>query len=155
MVKGSGRLGYSAVGSFEVVLGSPLESTVIDCGPNGVYDGSSGSTPLSALTPRWDAAAREFWLGDWLIKRLRRSSENQELVLAVFEEPGWPRHIDDPLPPKPFHIHAERVEETCKRLNRCQIHSLLYFHASPSREIIMWKVREAEGSERSGSKRPR
>lgn len=135
-------LGYSTVESFETNAFSPLDSVVISCGLSGVKDEKSESEPLAGLRPRWDAGTRELWFGDWLVKRLIRSSENQQVVLDVFEEMGWPQQIDDPLPPKPFRVQAERVRETCRRLNKSQIHPLIHFRASPSRELILWEMRD-------------
>lgn len=149
------KKGYSAVGAFDIGSGSPLESTVISCSLDGIRDESTGETPLVSLKPRWDSATRELWLGDWLIKKLKKKSESQETILDVFEELGWPRQVDDPLPPKPFQIHADRVKEACKRLNRSQVNELLYFHASPDREIIMWKVRDDGPTDPRGQRRPR
>jgi hypothetical protein len=48
--------------------------------------------------PRWDATARKLWWGNKVIKVFLRPSVCQELVLAAFEELGWPECIDDPLP---------------------------------------------------------
>ena len=60
---------------------------------------SNDTEQTVAARPRWIAEARELWLGDRLVKRFRRSATAQEIVLAAFEEEGWPRHIDDPLLP--------------------------------------------------------
>ena len=38
-------------------------------------------------------------VGDRVVKQFRVPAGNQELILAAFEEMGWPPHIDDPLPP--------------------------------------------------------
>lgn len=135
-----GSLDHSAVVTYEIEPASPLDNVVISCGLGGIKDEKSDSVPLTDLKPRWESATRELWLGDWLVKRLTRNSENQEVVLDVFEEMSWPRYIDDPLPPKPLRLQADRVKETCRRLNKSQVHPLMHFRASPSREVIMWEV---------------
>ena len=48
--------------------------------------------------PRWDPVTRELWFDGVLVKRFRQKSPNQTLVLAVFQEDGWPPTIDDPIP---------------------------------------------------------
>lgn len=155
MVRGSS--GYSAIETFEFETGivSPPDSVVLSYGMSGIKDEKSDADLLVGLRPRWDSGARELWLGDWLIKRLIKSSENQLIVLDVFEEMGWPRQIDDPLPPKPFVVHAERVRETCRRLNKAQTHPLMHFRASPSREVILWEMRERRDETTDSGKKPR
>ncbi|MDA0808491.1 MAG: hypothetical protein O2983_09030 [Planctomycetota bacterium] len=148
-------LGYSAIETFETNIFSPLESVVISCGMSGIKDEKSDDEPLVGLRPRWDSGTRELWLGDWLLKRLIKSSENQQIVLDVFEEMGWPVQIEDPIPPKPFFVHAERVRETCRRLNKAQIHPLMHFRASPSREVILWEIRDRLNNSASPTRKPR
>lgn len=151
----NGSSGYSSVDTFETDFFSPLDSVVISCGLSGIKDEKSDDDPLVGLRPRWNSGTRELWLGDWLVKRLIKTSENQQIVLDVFEEMGWPRQIDDPLPPKPFSVHAERVRETCRRLNKAQIHALMHFRASPSREIILWELRDRRGERTDSVRKPR
>jgi hypothetical protein len=49
--------------------------------------------------PAWDPARRELRWGDRLVKRFAVPALLQEVILAAFEEDGWPPRIDDPLPP--------------------------------------------------------
>src|SRR5436309_2692415 len=44
--------------------------------------------------PHWDAERRELRWGRTLVKRLLPTALNQELILAAFEEEGWPAHVD-------------------------------------------------------------
>ena len=44
--------------------------------------------------------ATEVRYRDEIVKRYRVPAPNQELILAAFEEEGWPQLIDDPLPPQ-------------------------------------------------------
>src|SRR6185312_7853921 len=54
----------------------------------------------ACVTPVWDAERREVRYRDEIVKRYRVPAPNQELILAAFEEEGWPQLIDDPLPPQ-------------------------------------------------------
>jgi hypothetical protein len=57
-----------------------------------------------------------------LVKAYRRPAPNQELVLAAFEEEGWPPQIDDPLPGSYELDTKQRLHDTIVRLNRNQQH---------------------------------
>ena len=52
-----------------------------------------------------------------VIKQLRVPAKCQETVLGVFEESGWPRCIDDPLPPCNGEDTRYRLHNTIKSLN--------------------------------------
>jgi hypothetical protein len=68
-------------------------------GPTLEQVGALRSPPRAERKPRWDADARTLWFGKTAVKRYgRHPAENQILVLAAFEELGWPQAIDDPLP---------------------------------------------------------
>jgi hypothetical protein len=83
--------------------------------------------------PRWDARTREVWFRSRLVKRLRRTAPNQECVLAAFEETGWPRRMDDPLP-----RGADRLRETVKSLNRGQLWPALRFTIEADGQGLRW-----------------
>ena len=61
----------------------------------------NGNHRSKAVIPTWDRDRQELRLGDEIIKCFKTPAPNQELILAAFEEEGWPVHIDDPLPPHP------------------------------------------------------
>jgi hypothetical protein len=63
------------------------------------------------------------------VKRFRVPALNQELVLAAFEEEGWPPHLDDPLPKDDDTDPTQHLQATIKRLNRHQVNHLLHFRA--------------------------
>jgi len=66
--------------------------------------------------PYWDAERRELMVARVVVKRYRRPAVNQEVVLAVFEEEGWPERIDDPLPPTtPARHHQVPKQEPDQR----------------------------------------
>ena len=82
---------------------SLAHAVVVDCGS----DNETTPPPLVAVraapgnvfsAPRWDPNRRELWLDGLLVKRFRQPSPNQEKILSVFQEEGWPSSIDDPLP---------------------------------------------------------
>ena len=87
-----------------VSLGTPGEKSNLEAAP----------------TPTWIAAVRELRAGQTLVKRFRLKAPAQEVVLAAFEEDGWPQRIDDPLAPQPFSESKRRLRSTVQSLNRCQ-----------------------------------
>jgi hypothetical protein len=100
---------------------------------NGAADGPP--------VPHWDEERRQLLYDGLLVKEFRGRPGNQELMLTVFEEDGWPPRIDDPLPPSPFIDPPTRVRDTIRRLNRDQKHALLRFQAD-GRGAILWSPRE-------------
>jgi hypothetical protein len=90
------------------------------------------------IRPHWDRLLRELWLGDRLVKRFRVPANNQELILTALEELGWPRHIDDPLPPSAIVDRCERLHAAIKRLNGCQAEPLLKFSGDGRGTGIFW-----------------
>jgi hypothetical protein len=71
--------------------------------------------------PSWDADAREFRLGDQLVKQFRWKAINQERVLEAFAQANWPTTIGDPLPVHPDICAKQRLHDTIKCLNRKHI----------------------------------
>lgn len=90
--------------------------------------------------PVWDEAAHELRVGPVVVKKFRRPAENQELVLAAFQELGWPLVIDDPLPQCREIRPRDRLIDTVKRLNRRQIHRRLLFHIQSKAQAVSWEV---------------
>src|SRR5262245_37573431 len=88
--------------------------------------------------PRWDADRRILWLGNILVKQFRLAAKNQELLLAAFEEEGWPIHIDDPLPPRPGVDSKRRLHDTINRLNRHQRRQAMRFQGDGTGCGIRW-----------------
>ncbi|QDT02397.1 hypothetical protein K227x_07730 [Rubripirellula lacrimiformis] len=93
------------------------------------------STPL----PIWDRSERELWYAEAVVKRYRVPAPNQEMVLVVFQEEGWPCRIDDPLPPVPDADCKRRLQATIKSLNRSQIQPSIRFHGNGCGTAICWK----------------
>jgi hypothetical protein len=94
----------------------------------------------ASLLPRWHGGRRELWLGEALVKRFRVPADNQELILAAFEEEAWPPRLDDPLPPKGDLNPKRRLAEAIHRLNGCQRQPLLHFFGDGHGSGICWEV---------------
>lgn len=106
---------------------------------NGL-DTSAGSSHK----PHWDSARRELTLNEMVVKRFRVPAENQELILAAFEEEGWPRHIDDPLPIRDGIDPQTRLHDAINRLNGCQTNRLLCFRGNGNGTGVLWEILQAE-----------
>ena len=92
---------------------------------------ANGETRTQAsLKPRWDPARRELSLGGGMVKRFRVPAKHHELILAVFQEEGWPEGIDDPLPGDRDLDPRTRLNDVAYRLNRSQIEHLIHFHTN-------------------------
>lgn len=91
------------------------------------------------LKPTWNASIRELRVGQTLLRRFRLKAPAQEVVLAAFEEDGWPQRIDDPLPPQPFLENKRRLRSTIHSLNRYHEQPMIRFRADGSGEGIFWE----------------
>ena len=110
---------------------------------NGVS--SNGLTPLSngngvtqPTTPFWDRDRRELRMGDVVIKRFRVPAPNQEIVLVVFQEEGWPVRVDDPLPRHGELDPKRRLHDTINALNRNQKAELIHFEGDGVGQGVCW-----------------
>jgi hypothetical protein len=95
----------------------------------------------------YDRELRELWAQGELVKRFTQPAPDQHAILSTFEESGWPRHIDDPLPHKRGRQAANlRLRDAIKRLNRHQQRSLLQFRGDGTGEGLRWEfVANPEG----------
>lgn len=89
--------------------------------------------------PEWDSERHEFRLGGRIVKTFKVPSPNQETILTAFEEDGWPRRIDDPLPPAHSMDPKQRLHDTIKSLNRNQKLRLIRFQGDGSGQGICWE----------------
>ncbi len=89
--------------------------------------------------PQWDAGSRELRVGRVLVKRFRQRASSQQMILAVFEEEGWPHAIDDPLPPKADVDSRARLHDAIKRLNQHQKKQLIHFQGDGTGQRVMWE----------------
>lgn len=91
-------------------------------------------------TPRWDSDRRELSWGGCVLKWFRCQAENQELILAAFEEDGWPGRIDDPLPPTYTRDSQSRLRDAIRRLNAGHARRAIRFHGDGTGTGICWRV---------------
>jgi hypothetical protein len=96
----------------------------------------------SNALPNWDSERRLLSLNSQVIKQFKWKALNQEMILATFEEEGWPPRIDDPLPPKPNQNSKRRLSDTIKCLNRHQKNSLVHFRGDGTGEAVIWEWME-------------
>ncbi|WP_439628847.1 hypothetical protein [Gemmata sp.] len=89
--------------------------------------------------PRWDPEARVLTRGDEVVKRFRTPARSQEIILAAFEESGWPPRIDDPLPRLAGDDPRQRLHDAIRRLNGNQLSARrLRFHGDGTGEGVSW-----------------
>lgn len=91
--------------------------------------------------PHWDPVRSELRYRDVVVKRFHKPAPNQELILAAFQESGWPRHIDDPLPPVQEIVPSVRLHDTLGRLNRTLQTPLLHFGCDRAGQGVCWRLR--------------
>lgn len=109
------------------------------CGANARSTGNGNSKPLPIL-PSWDPERRVLRVNGTLVKQFKWTAENQEAILCVFEEEGWPARIDDPLPPQAEQDSKRRLSDTIKCLNRKQANPILHFRGDGTGEGIIWEL---------------
>lgn len=97
---------------------------------------------IAVKKPTWNGDLQRLFVGDLIVKEFRRPAPNQQLVLAAFEEDGWPPRIDDPLPPAPRLVPKRRLSETISALNRHQRNPLLRFSADGRGLGVIWSLTE-------------
>jgi hypothetical protein len=81
---------------------------------------------------------QELRLGELVVKQFKVPAANQERVLAAFQEEGWPRRIDDPLPPSPDLDPKRRLHETISSLNRNLLRPWIRFHGDGTGQGVRW-----------------
>jgi hypothetical protein len=92
----------------------------------------------SLFLPTWDPIRRQLeWQGT-LVKWFRRPATNQEKILSVLHEEGWPPRIDDPLPQEEGIDPKIRLRDAIKRLNRNQVNRLVHFCGDGTGSGILW-----------------
>ena len=99
------------------------------CGANG-----------HALRPQWSRDRQELSVGEQVVKQFKVPAPNQELILSVFQEEGWPIRIDDPLPPHPQQDPKRRLHDTINSLNRSQKASLIRFSGDGKGTGVRWEL---------------
>ncbi len=99
--------------------------------------------------PRWDKERRELWVGDCLVKRLKRPAQNQERILTTFQEEDWPSSIDDPIPPgKDDDGNSlepkQRLNDTISSLNKDHDIDVIHFRGDGTGERVIWELRSRQ-----------
>jgi hypothetical protein len=107
-------------------------------GQNGAREGRNGAG--QAVRPEWDPERRVLRVGGRVVKHFRVPARNQELILTAFQELGWPRYIDDPLPPAPGLDPKHRLRDTISRLNHNQQNRLIRFHGDGNGRGLWWEL---------------
>lgn len=103
---------------------------------------SSSPASIAAMHPHWDAPRQELSIGNVLVKQFKVPAANQERILAVFEEEGWPPRIDDPLPGVEESRRKRRLHDTINSLNRGQRVPLMRFLGDGKGEGVRWELRQ-------------
>ncbi len=93
--------------------------------------------------PHFKADDRELWLGDQLVKKFREPAEVQVTILLSFQELGWKKTIDDPLPHVPGVDPKRRLHHAIRNLNRHQKKPLLHFFGNGTGTGVGWERRKA------------
>jgi hypothetical protein len=96
------------------------------------------------IVPFWDSQRRELRIGDILVKRFRQPARNQETILAVFQEDGWPPRIDNPIAGGDGQDAQDRLHASVRRLN-LQSRPLIRFQSDGTGEGILWQPVSAQG----------
>ena len=82
----------------------------------------------------------ELRLGTEIVKRFTRPAPAQELILAAFQEEGWPPAIDDPLPAQFNQDPKRHLHYTIRNLNRGQKPLRIRFFINGNGETICWQI---------------
>jgi hypothetical protein len=94
--------------------------------------------------PRYERRLRTLFSDTQVEKRIVHAADDQETVLRAFQEDGWCRVIDDPLPPKPGGNPAQRLRNTVGNLNRGLLAGRGRFYTHNRCTAIRWELVDAE-----------
>jgi hypothetical protein len=109
-------------------------------GPAPNPDPPARDIRMSLTAPNWNAASHELRLGHRVVKRYKRPAKSQELILTAFEEEGWPKTIDDPLPADRDQNPKRRLHYTVHHLNRVQRPLQIHFTVNGSGQSVHWTL---------------
>jgi len=98
----------------------------------------AASGKIACPKPRWHA--RQLWWNGFLVKKFRVPAPSQELILAAFEEDGWLKRIDDPLPRLRGSDASDRLGEAVRGLNRRQKNPYVLFERDGTGSGVIWDV---------------
>jgi hypothetical protein len=97
--------------------------------------------------PIWDVDRHVLLFEGQLVKQFKCPAENQETILAVFQEEGWPAKIDDPLAPAPTVVCKRRLSDAIKCLNRKQTNHLVSFRGDGTGQGVLWDAASKSGNQ--------
>jgi hypothetical protein len=97
------------------------------------------SSPCPTVAPEWDKERQELRVGGLVVKQFKVPAPNQEMILAAFQEEGWPPRIDDPLPPQAEQDPKRRLHDAINSLNRHWRNRLIRFTGDGSGEGVRWE----------------
>ncbi len=83
---------------------------------------------------------RVLYFGHAVLKDYPKAAPDQELILRVFEELGWPWRIDDPLPRNGRRNPKQRLHDAIKRLNRRHLARGIRFRGDGSGTGVIWEA---------------
>jgi hypothetical protein len=89
--------------------------------------------------PRYVDASHSLFVGDVLVKRFKQPADDQEAILAAFEQAGWPESIHNPFRNRTRNT-KHRLRDAIARLNRCQVNNLIRFHNDSTGMGIWWEL---------------
>ena len=85
--------------------------------------------------PKWNKDSRTLSFDNREVRKYIHNAKNVIMVLNVFEEEGWPKQIDDPLPHADT-CHKKKLRDTVYSLNKSQ--GLIRFSADNAGEAVCW-----------------
>lgn len=83
-----------------------------------------------AHLPVWDATNRELWFDREVVKQLARHADAQQVVLAHFQQAGWPEEVTNPFS-GPWRKAVRRLRDTVRSLNASTVLTLNAGHDQP------------------------
>ena len=130
-------------------------SSICLCGGTNRVEPSNGIAPANeSLLPHWDADSRSLTLGDQVVRRYCMPSPNQQAILTAFQESGWSRSVDDPLPYLPLRQAKDRLHATIRCLNANQENRLLRFRGDGTGQAVLWELFTESPAELAAYLRP-
>lgn len=122
-------------------------------GPQLSPSRATSATTSDGVRPCWDRDRQELRVGEHVVKQFKVPAPNQEVLLAVFHEEGWPVRIDDPLPPRADLEPKRRLHDTINSLNRNQKTPLVRFLGDGTGQGVRWEFTERALAFQNGGRR--
>ena len=109
-----------------------------------VLEKAKGSVLPDSQRPTWDSARQRLSFASQIVKEFKVPAANQEMIIASFDEEGWPPRIDDPLPPQVDQDPKRRLHDTINSLNRNQKSALIRFLGDGTGQGVRWEIVQRE-----------